>query len=450
MMAHDLALRKGKPFMPFQPAFRLPVSTAALFGAAMALSLPAAAGPNAFTRDPAATYDAQTGLRLPEGFRATVFARDLGTARHVVVRDNGDVFVNLMDGDAGESVVALRDTDGDGVADVNETFGDQRGTGIDIRGDWLYVSSDSAVVRYRLGEGLTPEGAPETIVSGFPDQRAHRAKSFTFDADGHIYVNQGVPSNACQQEIRTPGSQGRRPCPENVRSGVWRFDADTTGQDQMADGLHFATGLRHSVAIDFNPLAGHVYVVQHGRDQLNTLFPDLYDAGDNAELPAEEMHLLEAGHDAGWPYSYYDGRKDVRFVAPEYGGDGKQATDPGLYAEPIQTFPAHWAPNDLLFYTGDAFPEVFRGGAFVAFHGSWNRAPRRQGGYNVVFQPFDGAQPKGDWGVFADGFAQGQINSPGDADHRPTGLAQGPDGALYIADSREGYIWRVTYGGVAQ
>jgi mono/diheme cytochrome c family protein len=113
---------------------------------------------------------------------------------------------------------------------------------------------------------------------------------------------------------------------------------------------------------------------------------------------------------------------------------------------PVAAFPAHWAPNDLAIYTGQAFPTAYRNGAFIAFHGSWNRAPAPQGGFNVVFQPLREGKASGRWVVFADGFA-GPNKDSGKALFRPTGLAMAPDGALYISDDVKGRIWRVTYHG---
>jgi len=109
-------------------------------------------------------------------------------------------------------------------------------------------------------------------------------------------------------------------------------------------------------------------------------------------------------------------------------------------------FPGHWAPNGLLIYSGNQFPERYKNGAFIAFHGSWNRGAKNQAGYLVAFVPLgkDG-KPTGKYEVFANGFAGTDTPSPGGAKSRPMGLAQGPDGSLYITDSQKGKVWRVMY-----
>ena len=114
---------------------------------------------------------------------------------------------------------------------------------------------------------------------------------------------------------------------------------------------------------------------------------------------------------------------------------------------PAAAYPGHWAPNALAFYTGTQFPEKYRGGAFIAFHGSWNRAPEPQAGYNVVFQPFSGGKPSGDYEIFADGFAGPRRRSRVRHGTGPSGLAVAPDGALYVSDDTGGRIWRVVHGG---
>ncbi len=389
-------------------------------------------------------------ITLPDGFCANVFADGVPNARHLAVTADGDVYVALRGsrrGSAPAGVMALRDTDGDGQADVRERFDDAGGTGVALHDGYLYFGRNDAVVRYRLTPGdLVPAGPAETIVTGLPDTRSHRAKSIAITGDGRLFVNVGSPSNACQREGRTEGSPGLDPCPQlETRAGVWVFDADGQNQRQE-DGERFATGLRNTVALALNPADGELYGVVHGRDQLNTLWPDLYTAQQNAELPSEKLVRIQQGDDFGWPYCYYDPELARLVRAPEYGGDGQRAGRCTTKKEPLAAYPAHWAPNGLLFYTGMSFPERYREGAFIAFHGSWNRAPLPQAGYKVVFQPFADGAPTGTFETFADGFAGGD-KSPRGADHRPVGLAQGPSGELYISDDRGGRIWRVVYVG---
>ena len=135
-----------------------------------------------------------------------------------------------------------------------------------------------------------------------------------------------------------------------------------------------------------------------------------------------------------------------RILAPEYGGDAKtQGRCEGM-DKPVMSFPAHLAPNGLLFYTGNAFPEKYKNGAFVAMHGSWNRAPLPQKGFFVAFVPFKDGKPNGDWEIFADNFADNSVVMAGrDAKYRPCGLAQGPDGSLYVTDDTKGTIWKINY-----
>ena len=388
------------------------------------------------------------GLTLPHGFCATVFADTLGGGRlrHVVVDGDGTVYaMNRRE----HGILVLQDTDGDGKSDSTRTFGPISGTGIDIHNGWLYATTDTSVHRYPLTYGQ-PGEEPELVVGGFPDQPSHASKAIAFDDAGHLYVDVGAPSNACQEERRAPGSRGLDPCPQLDRQGgVWRFQADVPGQTQEDDGHRFATGIRNALALAWHPGARRVYAVQHGRDQLSQLWGDLYTDEQNAELPAEEMFRLEDGADFGWPYCFYDHLQGMRVLAPEYGGDGTQVGRCAGTSEPIVAFPGHYAPNDLIFYTGNHFPDRYRNGAFIAFHGSWNRAPLAQQGYLVAFVPMskDG-HPTGPWETFADGFAGTDVlSSPGDAAYRPTGLALGPDGTIYVTDSAKGRIWRILYRG---
>ncbi|MEO0971897.1 MAG: PQQ-dependent sugar dehydrogenase [Pseudomonadota bacterium] len=390
------------------------------------------------------------GLTLPQGFCATVFADEVGRARRVVAAPNGIVYVANM-ARTGDGIIALHDTDGDGRADRRGGFAPAGGGGLGVFGQWLYYGLDDRILRYRLparGQ-LEPAQAAQVVVRGFPQQRSHATKTFSFDGDGHLYVNVGAPSNACQREARRPGVAGLDPCPQLERqAGIWRFDAARLEQTQRGDGERYATGIRNAVANAWDPRTDKLYVVQHGRDQLAELWPEHFTDEQRAELPAEELFAVDANDDFGWPYCYYDPMVKAKRLSPEYGGDGDTLGRCERAEKPVVAFPAHWAPNDIVFYGADHFPAAYRHGAFIAFHGSWNRQPFSQEGFRVAFVPADEAGLSGRFEDFATGFVGSErITSPGQARHRPAGLAIDSAGALYIADSTAGRIWRVTYQG---
>lgn len=385
------------------------------------------------------------GITLPAGFCAEVVADGLGAARHLVVAPNGDVYVALQgEGEMG-GVKALRDANGDGKFEVKEHFGSGSLTGIGLRNGYLYVAGFNTVQRYKMTPGqLKPSGVPETIVTGLPGVRQHGDKGLTFDGQGSLYVNVGAPSNACQTKDRQAKSPGQDPCPIlEHNGGVWKFDENKLNQKQE-DGTRLATGMRQMPAVTWHD--GAVYVAMNNRDQLDVLWPGMFTAKENAERPSEPLYRAVAGSNFGWPYCFYDYGLKKFLLNPEYGGDGKTVGRCTEFTPPVAAFPAHWAPVDIMFYSGSQFPAKYNGGAFIAFHGSWNRAPEEQAGYNVTFQPFANGKPSGAFEVFARGF-QGKtpLLNPDDAVARPDGLAEGPDGSLYITDSQKGKIWRVFF-----
>jgi glucose/arabinose dehydrogenase len=392
-----------------------------------------------------------SGLKLPEGFTSSLFADTIGSARHISITKNGVVFAKLMSPNkAGKGIIRLEDTNNDGVADKITGTGNYGGTGIYVKGNDLYASSDNDVYLYQLNdkdEILNPS-TPKTIVKGLIAKNQHASKSITFDKENNLYVNIGAYSNACQEKDRMKGSKGMMPCPIlDSAGGIWKFNGKKENQ-VYGDGKRYATGLRNVVGLDWNNETNSLFVMQHGRDQLNNFYPELYSNEQSAELPAETMYELHEGDNAGWPYIYFDPYQKKKILSPEYGGDGKKEAGENA-VNPTVFFPAHMAPNALLFYTGTQFPEKYRNGAFIAFHGSWNRAPLPQEGYFVAFVPFKDGKPSGNWEVFANGFSgltgDAKITSPRQAKARPCGLAMGPDGSLYVSDDNKGAIFKISY-----
>jgi len=389
-------------------------------------------------------------LTLPSGFNAIEVSPGIGGARHLVVNSNGDIYVKMSNAKGTKGIILLKDKNGDGIADETSGFGDYGGTGIAIKNGYLYASSNTEVFRYKLDANnqVIDTKNPEKIITGLVDHEEHNSKSITLDDAGNIYVNIGAPSNACQVEDRKKGSPGQDPCPILEQAGgIWQFKANKLNQS-YPEGIRYCTGIRNIVGLDWNKEQKQLYAMQHGRDQLHELFPDMYDDKQSAELPAEEMLLVKKGSNFGWPYCYYDEFQNKKVLGPEFGGDGKKQGRCAVVPPPIMAFPGHWAPNALLFYTGTQFPERYRNGAFIAFHGSWNRAPEPQAGYKVVFVPFKNGKPSGKYEVFADGFTgMAEVRGPAQVKHRPMGLAMGPDGSLYISDSEKGTIWKIVYKG---
>ena len=410
---------------------KLPVSAALICAAGLLLTTTE----RSYAQGTGACVGDNGGITLSPGFCATVFADKLGHARHMAVAPNGVVYVNTWSGryyqddtpPPGGFLIALQDTKGDGRADKIARFGPTKaegnagGTGVALYEGYLYAETNDRIVRYQLpSSGIEPTGAPETVVSGLPLTGDHPMHPIAIDPQGNLYVDLGSATNSCQSQNRMPNVPGNNPCTElETRAGTWRYDANRLDQ-HFSPAERFVTGLRNGEGISFDS-AGRILATQHGRDQLGQNWPKLYTLKQNANLPAEELVQLQQGRDFGWPECYYDDFQKKLVLAPEYGGDGGKAV--GVCSQkiaPIAAFPAHWAPNDMLIYEGSQFPSAYKDGAFIAFHGSWNRAPEPQGGYNVVFQPLADGKPSGPFVVFADGFA-GAIKQPGQAAHRAVG-----------------------------
>jgi glucose/arabinose dehydrogenase len=376
------------------------------------------------------------GLVLPEGFCAAVVANQAGPVRQLAVAPNGDLYAALSGkSGGGTGVLAFRDRD-DGKPAERASFGPGGGNDVKVHDGHLYFALNDRIVRYRLTAGsLEPEGKEETVVSGLPNDGGHVAKSLVFGSGGAMYVNIGSKTNSCQKVDRLPASPGNDPCTElERRAGIWRFSADRLDQ-RFADGQRFATGLRNAMALAIQPGTGALFAAVHGRDQLADNWGFSNEV--NANNPAEELVRVESGADYGWPYCYYSNQYKRKVLAPEYGGDGRKVGRCESARNPLLAFPGHWAPMALAFYNSDAFGPKYKGGLFVAFHGSWNRDPLPQAGYRVVFVPFTGGRPSGEYSTFA-------TDKDGPTSLRASGVAVGPDGSLYISADQNGKIWKIS------
>ncbi|HKU60993.1 MAG TPA: PQQ-dependent sugar dehydrogenase [Gemmatimonadales bacterium] len=390
-----------------------------------------AARPAPEPRRPACADD-NGGLVLAEGLCAVVVASDAGGVRQLTVGPDGALYAALARGGAG--VLALRDRDGDGKPEERETFGPGGANDVALHEGYLYLALNDRVLRWKLTPGrLVPAGEPETVVADLPDGGDHQAKSLAFGPGTTMYVNIASATNSCQRMNRMAGSQGLDPCRElERRAGIWAFDAVRQRQ-RFADGRRVATGLRNASALTTQPGTGAIWAAVQGRDQLgdNWGFSDQA----NAENPAEELVHVQQGDDFGWPYCYFSVTYDKKVLAPEYGGDGRKIGRCAAAKNPVIAFPGHWGPLALAFHDGEGLGPTFRDGLFVAFHGSWNRAPMPQAGYRVVFAPFVDGKATGKYITVASG-----RNPTG---LRPSGLAVADDGSLFVAADANGKIWRI-------
>lgn len=342
-------------------------------------------------------------LQLPPGFKISIYAADLDDPRNMLLAPNGDVIVSEP---AVGRITILRDANHDGVAEQRFTFAsDLNGPyGLAFHENWLYVGDEDAVVRFRYTAGMTRAiGEPQRLAPLPPG--GHSTRGILFNRHGtKMYVSVGSASNV---------SSGEPP----ERAAIVEFNPDGSGK------RIFASGLRNPVGMAWEPATGALWTTVNERDGL----------GD--ELVPDYITDVRSGAFYGWPYSYLGRNEDPR----------RRGERPDLVARaivPPLLIQSHSAPLGLAFYEGNMFPPEYRGCAFVALHGSWNRT--RRTGYKIIRVPFRNGQPAGGYDDFVVGWMLDEQSR--NVWGRPVGVLVLADGSLLISDDGGEKIWRVTYG----
>jgi glucose/arabinose dehydrogenase len=383
------------------------------------------------------------GLDVADGFCALVVADaySVGSVRHLLVTDTGQVIVGAVARDNKRSgLFLLRDPDGDGRAERQETLTDRASLTLTGRDGLVYFSDGGQVLRYVPNPNVPFTGRVESVISGLPAAGTHPGKGLAFDTENHLYVSIGSASNVCADASVSGARVGQDPCPElDNRAGIWRFPADRLGMT-MADGQRIATGIRNTIALAWHPGLGRLLALQQGIERLEGVAPAQFTEAQGAATPAEELLTIAEGDDYGWPYCYQDTEKNTRVLSPLYAAGPDTDGRCDRFARPSLTFPAHWLPTALLVHSGTGLPARYRGGLFIVFGGPAPRTPLAEDGLRVVFVPVhDGVF--GEPEDFATGFAR--TPSPDLPRWRPSGVAEGPDGSIYISDNVQGRVWRI-------
>jgi glucose/arabinose dehydrogenase len=340
-----------------------------------------------------------SAIKLPPGFRISLFTEQTPNARSLALGEDGTVYVGTV---AEGRVYAVRDDDRDGRADrvLTVASGLNAPNGVAyLKGD-LYIAEIQRIVKLKdIAAHLADPPKPELVYDGYPSDRHHGWKYLRVGPDGRLYAPVGAPCNICLSE-------------EPVYASLTRLDADGKNFEI------FAHGIRNTVGFDWRPETGELWFTDNGRDYL----------GDDA--PPEELnHAPKAGLHFGYPYCHAGSIADPEF--------GKRRSCPE-FTPPAWTFPAHVAPLGIRFYHGTQFPAGYRGQLFVAQHGSWNRSQPQ--GYRLAMVKFQDGKPVADEVI-----AEGWLRPDGEVLGRPVDLLELADGSLLVSDDKRGVIYRITY-----
>jgi glucose/arabinose dehydrogenase len=340
-------------------------------------------------------------LRLPVGFKISIYAENVYNARSMALGDKGVVFVGSTN--AGK-VYALQDADHNGKAEKVYTIasGLRLPIGVAYKNGSLYVSAVNRILRYdQIMSRLAKPPAAVVIYNKFPTETHHGWKYLRFGPDGKLYTAIGAPCNICN--------------PDKPYASLVRMNEDGSGLEILARGI------RNTVGFDWHPTTNSLYFTDNGRDLL----------GDTT--PAEELNRWSGkiGQHFGYPFCHAG-----NVIDPQY-GSGKSCSQ---YTGPLWRFRAHNAPLGAHFYRGDQFPAAYKNRLIVAMHGSWNRST--PDGYRVVSLNVKGASIS-----FGSELVAGWLTPQMKIIGRPVDVLDLPDGSLLISDDWNGLVYRVTYQG---
>jgi glucose/arabinose dehydrogenase len=371
---------------------------------------------------------ANAQLKTPTGFAVKEFASGLRAPRLMRAAPNGDIFITES---AFGQIRVLRPANDGATAIQNEVFvgGLNRPFGIAFfpaeNPEWIYVANTDSVVRfaYRIGD-MKARSAPETVVPMLPTG-GHWTRDIVFSKDGtKMFVSVGSGSNVAEDMGKLDSAALQRWAQEKVLGAAWGRETeraavlvfDPRGKDRRI----YATGIRNCVGMAVNPTTGDLWCSTNERDGL----------GD--DLPPDYITRVREGAFYGWPWYYVGAHEDPRHIGGRPDLRNK-VTIPDVLIQ------SHSASLQLTFYTGDQFPSEFRGSAFAAEHGSWNRATRT--GYKIIRAIVKDGVPTGQYEDFVTGFVIDDASVWG----RPVGVVQAKDGSLLFSEDGKGTIWRVTY-----
>lgn len=341
------------------------------------------------------------GINLPAGFDISVFA-EVDNARSLALSPSGVVYVGNRGAD---KVYALRDNNGDWKADEKYVIasGLNMPNGVAFRDGDLYVAEVSKIWKFPNVEAdLSNPPQPELVYDQYPTDAHHGWKYIAFGPDGKLYVPVGAPCNICESE-------------NEIYAGITRLNPDGSGFEIIAHGV------RNTVGFDWNPETGDLWFTDNGRDMMGDDIP-----------PCELNRLTKTGQHFGYPYCHGGDIADPEF------GSKRHCSE---FVKPQYNFEAHTAPLGMTFYTGDQFPEEYKGDIIVAQHGSWNRSKKI--GYRLMRVKVE-ANKATSAEVFADGWLNDKTQ---EQTGRPVDVLQMPDGSILVSDDYGNKVYRISYSG---